>query len=144
MWQSLREYRAGTPERHACWKQAEQASRETLAQVKQHEPSSRDIKLDLKVALSYETDITLEHRGKRNIPKRYLKAARWDAHNEPDGTINLGYFTQDREGNYIPVDFNFNTLTWGTTHRTRKGKYRLTIPTPIELGLRIVDEERAP
>ena len=33
---------------------------------------------------------------------------------------------------------------WGTTHRTRKGKYRLTIPAPIELGLRIVDEERAP
>ena len=58
--------------------------------------------------------------------------------------INLGYFAQDREGNYIPVDFDFNTLTWGTTHRTRKGKYRLTIPTPIELGLRIVDEERVP
>ena len=33
---------------------------------------------------------------------------------------------------------------WGTTHRTRKGKYRLTIPAPIELGLRIVDEERVP
>ena len=68
------------------------------------------------MALSYETDITLEHRGERNIPKRYLKEARWDTHNEPDGTINLGYFTQDREGNYIPVDFDFNTLTWGTTH----------------------------
>ena len=33
---------------------------------------------------------------------------------------------------------------WGTTHCTRKGKYRLTIPAPIELGLRIVDEERLP
>ena len=144
MWQSLREYRSGLPERLARWKRAESASQETLAQVEQHEPSSRDIKLDLKVALSYETDIILEHRGERNVPKRYLKEARWDAHNEPDGTINLGYFAQDREGNYVPVDFDFNTLTWGTTHRTRKGKYRLTIPAPIELGLRIVDEERLP
>ena len=30
------------------------------------------------------------------------------------------------------------------THRMRNGKYRLTIPAPIELGLRIVDEERVP
>ena len=144
MWHSLREYRAGVPERIARWKRAEQASQEPLAQVEQHESSSRDIKLDLKVALSYETDINLEHRGERNVPKRYLKEARWDAHNEPDGTINLGYFAQDHKGNYIPVDFDFNTLTWGTTHRTRKGKYRLTIPAPIELGLRIVEEERLP
>src|ERR1700761_5896613 len=144
VWQSLRDYRAGIPERLARWKQAEQASQETLAHVEPHEPSSRDIKLDLTVALSYETDIILEHRGERNVPKKYLKEARWDAHNEPDGTINLGYFAQDREGNYILVDFDFNTLTWGTTHRTRKGKYRLTIPAPIELGLRIVDEERGP
>ena len=33
---------------------------------------------------------------------------------------------------------------WGTTHKKRDGKYRLTIPAPIELGLRIVDEERGP
>ena len=43
MWQSLRDYRAGLPERLARWKQTEQASQETLAQVKQHELSSRDI-----------------------------------------------------------------------------------------------------
>ena len=96
------------------------------------------------MALSYETDITLEHRGEQNVPKRYLKEAQWDVHNEPDGTINLGYFAQDCEGNYIAVDFDFNTLTWGTTHRSRNRKYRLTIPAPIELGLRIVDEERVP
>src|ERR1700761_3414266 len=143
-WGSLGDSGAGIPERLARWRQAELASQESPAQVEQHEPSSRDIKLDLKVALSYETDITLEHRGERNVPRRYLKEAHWDAHNEPDGTINLGYFAQDREGNYIPVDFDFNTLTWGTTHRTRKGKYRLTIPAPIELGLCIVDEERGP
>ena len=135
VWQSLREYRAGIPERIARWKQAELVSHTPNAQVKQHEPSSRDIKLDLKVALSYETDITLEHRGERNVPKKYLKDTRWDTHNEPDGTINLGYFAQDSEGNYIAVDFDFNTLTWGTTHKTRNGKYRLTIPAPIELGL---------
>ena len=93
------------------------------------------------MALSYKTNIILEHRGERNVPKKYLKEAHWDAHNKPDRTINLGYFAQDCEGNYTAVDFDFNTLMWGTTHRTRKGKYRLTIPAPIELGLRIVDEE---
>ena len=61
VWQSLREYRAGIPERLARWKQAELASQKPLAQVEQHESSSRDIKLDLKVALSYETDIILEY-----------------------------------------------------------------------------------
>ena len=145
MWQQLRRHRAEIPARlEAQRTRSSLASQEPLAQVEPHEPSSRDIKLDLKVALSYETDITLEHRGERNVPRRFLKEARWDAHNEPDGTINLGYFAQDRNGNYIAVDFDFNTLTWGTTHRTRKGKYRLTIPAPIELGLRIVDEERVP
>ena len=106
--------------------------------------SSHDIKLDLSVALSYETDIILEHRGEHNVPKKYLKDTHWDAHNNTDGTIDLGYFAQDRNGNYITVDFDFNTLTWGTTHLKRNGKYRLTIPAPIELGLRIVDEERGP
>ena len=42
VWQSLRDYRAGIPERLARWRQAELASQETLAQVEQHEPSSRD------------------------------------------------------------------------------------------------------
>ena len=61
VWQSLREYRAGVPERLVRWKQAELASQNSNAQVEQHELSSRDIKLDLSVALSYETDIILEH-----------------------------------------------------------------------------------
>ena len=43
VWQSLREYRAGIPERRARWKQAELASQEPLAQVEQHELSSRDM-----------------------------------------------------------------------------------------------------
>ena len=42
VWQSLREYRAGIPERQKRWRQAALASQETLAQVEQHEPSSRD------------------------------------------------------------------------------------------------------
>ena len=113
-------------------------------QVEQHELLSRDIKLDLSVAWSYETDIILERRGKCNVPRRYLKEAHWDAHNHPNGTIDLGYFTQDPHRNYYAIDFDFNTLTWGTTHKKSNGKYRLTIPMPIELGLRIVDEEWVP
>ena len=145
VWQQLRQHRAEIPARlEAQRTRSTLALQDTPAQVEPHESSSRDIKLDLTVALSYKTDIILEHRGKRNVPRRYLKEARWDAHNESDGTINLGYFAQDQSRNYVAVDFDFNTLTWGTTHRTRKGKYRLTIPAPIELGLRIVDEERVP
>ena len=145
MWHQLRQHRAEIPARlEAQRTQTSRASLEPHAQVEQHEPSSRDIKLDLSVALSYETDITLEHQGERNVPKRYLKEAHWDTHNHPDRTINLGYFAQDRDGNYIAVDFDFNTLMWGTTHKKGNGKYRLTIPAPIELGLQIVDKERAP
>ena len=55
--------------------------------------------------------------------------------------IDLGYFAQDHNGNYHAIDFDFNTLTWGTIHKKSNGKYRLTIPAPIELGLRIIDEE---
>ena len=73
-----------------------------------------------------------------------MKNTHWDAHNNPDGTINLGYFAQDPEGNYHAVDFDFNTLTWGTIYKWNNGKYRLTIPAPIELGLCIVDEEQVP
>ena len=42
VWQSLRDYRAGIPERQERWRQAALASQETLAQVELHEPSSRD------------------------------------------------------------------------------------------------------
>ena len=142
MWQSLREHRAGIPERLAHWRQAEIASQNSNAQVEQHELLSCDIKLDLSVALSYETDIILEHQGERNIPQQYLKEAHWDAHNNSDGTIDLGYFAQDQNRNYIAVDFDFNTFTWGTTHKKRNRKYRLTILAPIKLGLQIVDKER--
>ena len=113
------------------------------AQVEQHKLSSRDIKLDLSVARSKETDIILEQRGEHNVPRRFLKNALWDAHNDPDGTINIGYYTQDPEGNYHAIDFNFNSLMWGTIYRQSNGKYCLMIPAPINLGLRIYDEERA-
>ena len=141
VWQSLRDYRASLPERHEHWRQASLASQEPLAQVEQHESLSRDIKLDLSVARSYETNIVLEHRGERNVPRRFLKEAHWDAHNNPNGTIDLGYYAQDQDGNYHAVDFDFNTLIWGTIHRRSNRKYRLMIPAPIELGLHIVDEE---
>ena len=69
MWQQLRQHRAEIPARlEAQRTQSALALLESLAQVEQHESSSRDIKLDLTVALSYETDITLEHRGERNVP----------------------------------------------------------------------------
>ena len=104
----------------------------------------RCCKSDLSVARSYETDIILERRGEHSVPRKYLKEAHWDAHNNPNRMIDLGYYAQDPHRNYHAVDFDFNTLMWGTIHKKSNGKYRLTIPTPIELGLCIVDEERGP
>ena len=142
MWQQLRQHRAEIPARlEAQRTRLSIASLEPPAQVEQHESLSRDIKLDLSVARSYETNIVLEHRGERNVPRRFLKEAHWDAHNNPNGTIDLGYYAQDQDGNYHAVDFDFNTLIWGTIHRRSNRKYRLMIPAPIELGLHIVDEE---
>ena len=96
------------------------------------------------MARSYKTDIILKRRGECNVPWRYLKNAHWDAHNHPDGTIDIGYYSQDPDGGHHTVDFDFNTLTWGTIYKRSNGKYRLTIPAPIELELCIVDEEWAP
>ena len=55
VWQSLRDYRAGIPERLARWKQASLASQEPLAQVEQHESSSRDTVRDRGNRLHHET-----------------------------------------------------------------------------------------
>ena len=116
-------------------------SQETKAQVEQHKSLSRDIKLDLSVAQSNETNIILERRGECNIPRRFLKNVHWDAHNNPDGTIDIGYYTQDPNGNYHAVNFDFNSLMWGTIYQQSNGKYCLTTLAPINLRLRIYDEE---
>ena len=143
VWQNLRAHWAKLPEQKECWHPANLTSQGTLTQVEQHKPSSRDIKLDLSMARSHETDIILEWWGECNIPRWFLKNAHWDAHNNSDGTIDLGYYTKDPDGNYHAIDFDFNSLTWGTIYHRSNGKYHLTIPTPIELGLHIYNEERA-
>ena len=69
VWQSLREHCTQIPKYQEHWHQAALASQEPIAQVKLHELSSHDIKLDLSMGRSYKTDIVLERRGERNIPK---------------------------------------------------------------------------
>ena len=61
VWQCLRAARSELPQRQERWHQAYLMSQEPPAQVKQHKLSSHDIKLDLAVVHSYETDIVLEH-----------------------------------------------------------------------------------
>ena len=58
VWQSLRDYRAGIPERQKRWRQAASASQETLAQAEQHEPSSRDTYAYGKMSATGPTFIT--------------------------------------------------------------------------------------
>ena len=55
VWQRLQQHQKELPEIQGCWHKAYLASQETLTQVKQHEPLSCDIKLDLSVVQSHKT-----------------------------------------------------------------------------------------
>ena len=58
----------------------------------------------------------VERRGDRNVPKRYLKAAKWTP--EDDLHCGEGYYVidpDDDKDSWIPVDFDFEALQWGTT-----------------------------
>ena len=93
---------------------------------------------------SYKTESYMDHCGEWNVPIQYLKKAKWESHKLPDGTIDTGYYTQDPHGDSWAVDFNFNTLTWGTIDFPANSQHqlKLTTPAPITLSLHIFDEER--
>ena len=83
----------------------------------------------------------VERRGERNVPKRYLKSARW----LKQGSLGEGYYApgeKDDKGKNIktPVDFNFSFIQWGITSQ-EGDKIRIDRPAPISLGLRIYDHE---
>jgi hypothetical protein len=85
------------------------------------------------------SDILVERRGERNVPKRYLKDAEWYT----DKYLGEGYYVADpdEDDTFCAVDFNFDTLQWGLTEPS-EGKYRITRPIPVKYGLQIFDKER--
>ena len=108
-------------------------------QAESHELSTRNINSDLVTVASSEL---VEWRGEHNIPKRYLKSARW----LKQGSLGEGYYApgeKDNKGKNVktPVDFNFNFLQWGISSE-EKDKIRIDRPTPVLLGLQIYDDER--
>ena len=80
-------------------------------------------------------------RGDRNIPLRYLKGAEWVERKE-DQDLSPGYYALNDNSNLIPIEFDFEAIQWGIAEATPEGTVRVRQPAPIELGLRIFDEER--
>jgi hypothetical protein len=84
---------------------------------------------------------TVERRGERNVPRRFLKAAEW----QEDRYLGTGYYCADADSNdpeaLIAVEFNFEALQWGLIEQTGD-HYTITRPAPVKYRLRIFDEER--
>ena len=90
---------------------------------------------------------TVERRGDRNVPKRYLKAARWNPDDDPTKLcLGSGYYVinpDNDKDDWVPVDFDFDALQWGLTYlRKNDGKFDIYRPAPSEYGLHIYGEER--
>jgi hypothetical protein len=58
----------------------------------------------------------ISRRGEQNIPKRYIKEAKW-----LDKEYSWGYYTTSNnptdDDTFIAVDFDFGALQWGVTRK---------------------------
>ena len=88
----------------------------------------------------------VDRRGDQNIPKRYLKGARWNPKDISDLPLGPGYYIinpDNDKDDWIPVDFDFDALQWGLTYQqAADNKFEIYRPAPIDHGLRIYREER--
>ena len=87
--------------------------------------------------------IHLSRRGDRNVPKRYLKEAKWN--DSRTNELCPGYFAISNEEptEPVPVEFDFKALQWGLIYPAKEGGFRLERPAPLTYGLRIWEHERA-
>ena len=83
----------------------------------------------------------LSQRGDRNVPLRYIKGAEW-VEKKKDQDLSPGYYALNDDSDLIPIEFDFEAIQWGVAEATPEGTIRVRRPAPIELGLRIFDEER--
>ena len=89
----------------------------------------------------------VDRRGDQNVPKRYLKAARWNPEDDiSDLPLGPGYYVINPDSDkddWIPVDFDFDVLQWGLTYqRNADSKFEIYQPAPSEYRLQIYGEER--
>ena len=89
----------------------------------------------------------VDRRGDQNIPKWYLKAARWNPEDDiSELPLGSGYYVinpDNNKDNWIPVDVDFNALQWGLTYKKAvDNKFEVYWPAPTEYGLQIYGEER--
>ena len=88
------------------------------------------------------TDYHLSRQGDQNVPLRYLKGAEWiEEHNSQD--LAPGYFATNEDSELIPIEFDFDTLQWGTATSAFPSGINISRPAPIEYRLHIYDEKRA-
>ena len=89
----------------------------------------------------------VDWRGDQNVPKRYLKGARWNPEDDiSDLSLGPGYYVinpDSAKDDWVPVDFDFDALQWGLTYqRASDSRFEIYRPAPIDHGLRIYEEER--
>ena len=109
--------------------------------VETNTQSERNINSDLSSKVAPTKEYHLARRGDRNVPLRYLKGAEWIEQKE-DQDLSPGYYSTNDNGDLIPVEFDFEAIQWGIAEATPEETIRVCRPAPIELGLRIFDEER--
>ncbi|KAH9028273.1 hypothetical protein EDB85DRAFT_2147991 [Lactarius pseudohatsudake] len=80
-------------------------------------------------------------RGERNIPTRYLKAARWRTHRG-----ETGYFVDfpNRPSRYYPVEFSFEHTCWCILATNDAGVRTVVRPTTHEYRCDILESEVVP
>ena len=103
--------------------------------------SERNINSDLSSKVAPTKEYHLSWRGDRNVPLRYIKGAEWVEQKE-DQDLSPGYYALNDNSDLIPIEFDFEAIQWGIAEATPEGTIRVCRPAPIELGLRIFDEER--
>ena len=109
--------------------------------VETNAQSERNINSDLSSKVAPTKEYHLSRRGDRNIPLRYIKGAEWVERKE-DQDLSPGYYALNDDSDLIPIEFDFEAIQWGIAEATPEGTIRVRRPAPIELGLRIFDEER--
>ena len=109
--------------------------------VKTNARSERNINSDLSSKVVPTKEYHLSQRGDRNVPLRYIKGAEW-VERKDDQDLSPGYYALNDDSDLISIEFDFDTIQWGIAEATPEGTIKVSQPAPIELGLRIFDEER--
>ena len=102
--------------------------------------SECNINSDLPSTVVPTKEYHLSQRGDRNVPLQYIKGAEWVERKE-DQDLSPGYYTLNDDSNLIPIEFDFEAIQWGIAEAAPEGGIKVHRPAPIELGLRIFNEE---